>query len=58
MNAVHITMIIFFVSIILIILILNKVEKDRIPLMGDFFSKVLPKINIFGKADKKPPDDD
>ena len=47
---------IFFVFIIVMTLILNKVEKDRIPLMGDFFKKVLPSIpvsKIFSKGKNK-----
>lgn len=33
-----------FVFIIVMTIILNFVEKDRIPLMANFFEKVLPKI--------------
>ena len=38
--------IIFLVFIIVMTLILNKVEKERIPLIGDFFKKILPSIPI------------
>ena len=41
---------IFCVFIILMTLILNKVEKDRITLIGDFFQKVLPSIPIDRKS--------
>jgi hypothetical protein len=37
-------------------IVLNFVEKDRIPLMADFFEKVLPKIplsKIFTKKKNK-----
>ena len=47
---------IFCVFIILMTLILNKVEKDRITLIGDFFQKVLPSIpisKIFVRKKKK-----
>lgn len=47
---------IFCVFIILMTLILNKVEKDRITLIGDFFQKVLPNIpisKIFVRKKKK-----
>lgn len=44
MNSIHITLIIIFGFILIMTLILNKVEKDRIPLMGDFFGKVLPRM--------------
>lgn len=52
--------IIFCVFIILMTLILNKVEKDRITLIGDFFQKVLPSIpisKIFVKKKKKEQND-
>ncbi len=38
--------IIFLVFIIVMTLILSKVEKDRISLIGDFFKKVLPTLPI------------
>lgn len=65
MNSIHITLLIIFGFILIMTLILNKVEKDRIPLMGDFFGKVLPRMPKikFGKKGKDrekrkiPPDD-
>jgi hypothetical protein len=36
----------FLVFIVVMTLILNKIEKDRIKLIGDFFQKVLPSIPI------------
>lgn len=37
---------IFLVFIIIMTLILNKVEKDRIKPIGDFFVKVIPRIPV------------
>jgi len=44
MNETLLLIIIFLVFIIIMTLILNKIEKDRIKLIGDFFQKVLPSI--------------
>ncbi len=52
MNPLHITLIIIFVFIIVITIILNRIQKDRITLIGDFIQKVIPSIpfsKIFGK---------
>lgn len=56
-NTMHQGLLIVFGFIIVMTLILNFVEKDRIPMMGDFFEKVLPeipKINIIEQVGKKP----
>lgn len=44
MNTILLSLIIVLVFIIVMTIILNLVEKDRIPLMANFFEKVLPKI--------------
>ncbi|MCI9844554.1 hypothetical protein [Flavobacterium pectinovorum] len=44
MNALVLLVIAILVFILVMSIILNNVEKDRIPLMTDFFEKVLPKI--------------
>lgn len=52
MNTLILSLIIIFVFIFMMTIVLNFVEKDRIPLMADFFEKVLPKIplsKIFSK---------
>lgn len=54
MNSIHITLLIIFGFVMIMTLILNNVEKDRISLMGDFFGKVLPRMPKikFGKKGK------
>ncbi|MNX93238.1 hypothetical protein D3C86_1254150 [compost metagenome] len=37
---------VILVFIFVMTIVLNFVEKDRIPLMGDFFEKVLPRLPI------------
>ncbi|SEP23462.1 hypothetical protein SAMN05444671_4687 [Flavobacterium sp. CF108] len=52
MNTILLSLIIVLVFIVVMTIILNFVEKDRIPLITNFFEKVLPKIpftKIFGK---------
>lgn len=53
MNTLTRFLIIILVFILLMTIVLNYVEKDRIPLMADFFEKVLSKIplsEIFTKS--------
>lgn len=60
-NPIHQGLLIVFGFVIVMTLILNFVEKDRIPMMGDFFEKVLPEIpeiNILKQVGKKPLDGD
>ncbi len=38
--------IVIFVFIFVMTIVLNYVKKDRIPLIGDFFVKVLPRLPI------------
>jgi len=40
----------FFIWFVVVMLILSICPKDRIGLMGEFFSKVLPKIPFTGLA--------
>ncbi|PHS65766.1 MAG: hypothetical protein COB12_06755 [Flavobacterium sp.] len=61
MNSLHITLIIIFVFIIVITIILNRIKKDRITLIGDFIAKVMPTIpisKIFGKRTKETSKED
>lgn len=44
MNTILLSLIIVLVFIVVMTIILNFVEKDRIPLITNFFEKVLPKI--------------
>lgn len=44
MNTIVLLVIAVLVFILMMTIILNFVEKDRIPLMATFFEKVLPKI--------------
>ncbi|SDY04311.1 hypothetical protein SAMN05444338_12417 [Flavobacterium degerlachei] len=56
MNSLLLSLIFILVFIFLMTIVLNFVEKDRIPLMADFFEKVLPKIplsKIFTKKKNK-----
>lgn len=46
MNETVLLVTIFLGFIIMMTLILSKIEKDRIPLIGDFFKKVLPYFPI------------
>lgn len=43
-NPIILFFLIVFCFIIIMTILLNKVEKDRIPLMADFFEKVLASI--------------
>jgi len=56
MNSLLITLIIIFVFIIVITIILNRIQKDRITLIGDFIQKVMPSIpfsKIFSTGTKE-----
>lgn len=44
MKTILLSLLIVLVFIVVMTIILNFVEKDRIPLMTNFFEKVLPKI--------------
>ncbi|PKV52460.1 hypothetical protein ATE84_4576 [Aquimarina sp. MAR_2010_214] len=60
MNFIHVTLIIIFGFVFIMTILLNFVDKEKIPLMGDFFGKVLPKMpKLFsqskGKEDEESP---
>jgi hypothetical protein len=58
MNTIILLVVIVLVFIVIMTLILNKVEKEKISLMGDFFEKVLPKLSLGNLWSRKKKDKD
>lgn len=57
MSTIILLVVILLVFIVVMTLILNKIEKDRIPLIGEFFEKVLPKLPFGSIMFRKKKDD-